>query len=252
VPAAGDIFQVVENDRIARQIAHERAEKKRVAQETVRTLSLDDLYAQIQSGDVKELNLIIKADVQGSLEPIVSSLNDLSSEEVKIRILHQDVGTISESDVMLAAASRALILGFNTRVDPVAARQAEMHGVDIRLYDVIYQLIDDVSKAMTGMLEPVYEERQIGEAEVRAVFKIRGLGKVLGCLVTDGVVRRDAIAKVYRNGKEVHTGTVISLKRYQEDVDEIRAGYECGLAIENLQDPQEGDNLRFFEKVRVR
>jgi len=252
LPAAGDIFQVVENDKVARQIAQERADKLRAAHSDRKSLSLDDLYAQIKAGAVKDLNIIIKADVQGSLEPIVSSLNELSNDEVKIRILHQDVGTISESDVMLAAASRALILGFNTKVDPVAQRQAETNGVDIHVYNVIYQLIDDVAKAMTGMLEPIYEEKKIGEAEVRAIFRIRGQGQVLGCLVRDGVVRRDAIARVFRNGTELHKGTISSLKRYQEDVPEVRMGYECGLAIDGLSHPKEGDIIMIYEMVRVR
>lgn len=252
LPNAGDIFQVVENDRVARQIAQERAEKTRELANRKKTLSLDDLYSQIQSGEVKELNLIIKADVQGSLEPIVSSLNDLSNEEVQIRILHQDVGAITESDVMLAAASRALILGFHTQVDPVARRQAEANGVDIQIYDVIYQLVDDVSKAMKGMLEPIYKEQLIGKASVRAIFRIRGQGQVLGCLVEDGVVRRDAIAKVIRHGNEYHKGRIVSLKRYQEDVPEIRMGYECGLAVEGLKDPKEGDIVEVYEEVRVR
>lgn len=252
IPDAGDIFQVVENNRVARQIAQERAEKVHEIAKPQKTLSLDDLYSQIQSGKVKELNLIIKADVRGSLEPIVSSLNELSNEEVKIRILHQDVGAITESDVMLAAASRALILGFHTKVDPVARRQAEANGVDIQLYDVIYHLIDDVSKAMKGMLEPIYEEQLIGKATVRAIFRIRGQGQVLGCLVEDGVIRRDAIAKVIRHGKEYHKGRIISLKRYQESVPEIRMGYECGLAIEGLKDPKEGDVIEVYETVRIR
>ncbi len=175
IPDAGDIFQVVDNDRLARQIAYEREQKVRVAKEQPnRSLSLDDLYSQIQSGDVKELNLIIKADVQGSLEPIVQSLEDLSSEEVKIRILHQDVGNITESDVMLAAASRALILGFSTRIDPVAQRQADRHGIKIELYTIIYQLVDDVSKAMTGMLEPIYEDRSNRQSRGACYFQNQG------------------------------------------------------------------------------
>ncbi|MCP4167359.1 MAG: translation initiation factor IF-2 [Chloroflexi bacterium] len=253
LPAAGDIFQVVDNDRQARQIAQERSDKQRsMSVQRTTTLSLDDLYSQIQSGNVKDLNLIIKADVQGSLEPIVNSLEDLSNDEVRLRILHQDVGAITESDVMLAAASRALILGFHTRVDPIARRQADSQGVDIQLYDVIYQLVDDVSKALTGMLEPIFEERRIGVAEVRAVFKIRGRGKVLGCLVTDGEIRRDAAAKVIRNGKVIHSGRVSSLRRYQDDVQEIRMGYECGIGVEGFNDPREKDVIEAFEQVRIR
>ncbi len=253
LPAAGDILQVVDNDRQARQIAQERSDRQRsISEKRSTTLSLDDLYSQIQSGAVKDLNLIIKADVQGSLEPIVNSLEDLSNDEVRLRILHQDVGTITESDVMLAAASRALILGFHTRVDPIARRQADSQGVDIQLYDVIYQLVDDVSKALTGLLEPIFEERKIGEAEVRAVFKIRGRGKVLGCLVTDGEFRRDATVKVIRNGKVIHSSRVSSLRRYQDDVQEIRMGYECGIGVEGFNDPREKDVIEAFEQVRTR
>lgn len=253
IPDAGDIFQVVDNDRLARQIAYEREQKVRVAKEQPnRSLSLDDLYSQIQSGDVKELNLIIKADVQGSLEPIVQSLENLSSEEVKIRILHQDVGNITESDVMLAAASRALILGFSTRTDPVAQRQADRHGIKIELYTIIYQLVDDVSKAMTGMLEPIYEDRLIGKVEVRAIFKIKGRGRILGCLVLDGNVRRDAPAKVFRNTIENYAGRITSLKRFQEDVTEVRMGYECGIGIDGFTNAKEGDIIEVYEKVRIR
>jgi len=253
IPDAGDIFQVVDNDRLARQIANEREQKTRAAKaQPARSLTLDDLYSQIQSGDVKELNLIIKADVQGSLEPIVNSLEDLGSDEVKIRILHQDVGNITESDVMLAAASRALILGFSTRVDPVAQRQADRHGIKIELYEVIYQLVDDVSKAMTGMLEPIYEDRLIGKVEVRAIFKIKGRGRILGCLVLDGTIRRDAPAKVFRHTAEHFTGRITSLKRFQEDVTEVRMGYECGIGMDGFTDPKEGDIIEVYEQVRIR
>lgn len=253
VPAPGDIFQVVENDRLARQIASERVQKARaLTHETKPTLSLDDLYRQIQAGDIKELNLIIKVDVQGSLEPIENSLKDLSNDEVKVRILHQDVGAITDSDVMLAAASRALVLGFHTTVDAAAKRNAEQSGVDIRIYNVIYEMIDDISKALKGMLEPVYEDRLIGKAEVRAVFQIKGRGKVLGCLVVDGIVKRDSLARVLRHGKEVHRGKITSLKRYQDDAPEIRAGYECGLSIADFDTPAEGDVVEAIERVRVR
>ncbi len=253
LPEAGDIFQVVESDRLARQISAERKEKARAAAEQQsKALTLEDFYAQMQSGAVKDLNIIVKVDVQGSLEPIVKSLEDLSSDEVGIRILRKAVGNITESDVMLAAASRALIIGFHVKVDSVAKRLAEQHGVDIRVYNVIYHIVEDVSKALQGMLEPVYEERELGRAEVRAVFRIRGRGKVMGCLVTDGVIRRNAEAKVLRNGQEIHRGVISSLKRYQEDTPEVRAGYECGVAIENFSDPQEGDIIVAMEKVRVR
>ncbi len=252
VPAAGDIFQVVENDRLARQISSERALKARASAEPTKMLSLDDLYKQIQSGEIKDLNLIIKADVQGSIEPIENSLKELSNEEVKVRILHKDVGTITESDVMLAAASRAVILGFHTQADGVARRQAELNGVEIHLYDVIYELVDDVSKALKGMLEPIYEDRVIGKAEVRAIFQIKSRGKVLGCLVVDGVVKRDATARVLRNNKEVYRGRIVTLKRYQDDVSEIRMGYECGLSLADFDSAAEGDVVEVLESVRVR
>jgi translation initiation factor IF-2 len=253
LPNAGDIFQVVDNDKLARQIAYKREIKNQIAKEQPATsLSLEDLFSQIQSGNVKELNLIIKADVQGSLEPIVNSLEELGDEEVKIRILHQDVGNITESDIMLASASRALILGFNTRIDPIAQRQADRLAIDIELYTVIYQLVDDVSKALTGMLEPIYENRLIGKAEVRAVFRIKGRGRILGCLVQDGTVRRDAPAKVFRNSAERYAGRISSLKRYQEDVTEVRMGYECGIGIEGFNDPKEGDIIEVYERIRTR
>ena len=253
LPQAGDIFQVVESDRLARQISTERKEKSRAEeQEQTKALTLEDFYAQMQSGAVKDLNLIVKVDVQGSLEPIVKSLEDLSSDEVGIRILRKAVGNVTESDVMLAAASRALIIGFNVKVDPAAKRLAEQQGVDIRLYSVIYHIIEDISKALQGMLEPVYEARELGRAEVRAVFRIRGRGKVMGCLVTDGVIRRGADAIILRNGQEIHRGAISSLKRYQEDVPEVRAGYECGIAVENFTDPKEGDIIVATEQVRVR
>ncbi|NUQ36570.1 MAG: translation initiation factor IF-2, partial [Caldilineales bacterium] len=251
VPDAGDIFQVVENDRIARQISAERSQKEVTAQPAPR-LSLDDLFAQIQSGAVKELNLIIKADVQGSLEPVVNSLRDLDTKEVSVRILHQDVGAVTESDVMLATASHALVLGFNTGVDPIARRQAEQQGVSIQVYDVIYNLVDDVAKALKGILDPIFEERVLGEAEVRAIFRVRGHARVLGCQVRTGDIRRDAIALVLRNHKEIFRGKINSLKRFQEDVTEVRAGFECGIGIDGFNDPMEGDVVRALERVRVR
>jgi translation initiation factor IF-2 len=254
LPEAGDIFQVVESDRLARQISAERKEKAKVSEQAQqpKAVTLEDLYAQIQGGDVKDLNIVVKVDVQGSLDPIVNSLQDLSGEEVQIRILRKAVGDITESDVMLAAASRALIIGFNVNVDPVAKRLAEQHGVDIRVYSVIYHIVEDVSKALQGLLEPIYEERELGRAEVRAIFRIRGKGKVLGCLVTDGVIRRNADAIVLRHGEEHFRGTITSLKRFQEDVTEVRMGYECGLALEGFNDPKEGDIVVAIEKVRVR
>jgi translation initiation factor IF-2 len=215
-------------------------------------VTLEDLYAQIQGGAIKDLNLIVKVDVQGSLDPIINSLEEISDDEVKIRILRKAVGNITESDVMLAAASRALILGFNVKVDPVATRMADQQGVDIRVYSVIYHMVEDVTKALQGLLEPIYEDRELGRAEVRAVFRIRGKGKVLGCMITDGLIRRNADAVVLRNGKEHFRGVITSLKRFQEDVTEVRVGYECGISLDGFNDPQEGDIVVATEKVRVR
>ena len=254
LPAAGDIFQVVESDKLARQISAERKAKAKSAsqEQTSRSVTLEDLYAQIQGGNIKDLNLIVKVDVQGSMDPIINSLEDISDDEVQIRVLRKAVGNITESDVMLASASRALILGFNVNVDPVAKRQSEQLGVDIRVYNVIYHMVDDVTKALQGLLEPIYEDRELGRAEVRAIFRIRGKGKVLGCMVTDGVIRRNADAVVMRQGKELYRGVITGLKRFQEDAPEVRAGYECGISIDGFKEPNEGDIVIATEKVRVR
>jgi len=254
VPPAGAIFQVVENERIARAMAEERAEAKRRAQEErQKRLTLDQMFAKIQAGEVKTLNLIVKADVQGSLEAIVSSLqklNERSEQGVELEILHQGVGNVTESDVMLAAASHAVILGFNVKVDPAARRLAEQEGVDIRLYNVIYHLLEDVEKAMQGLLEPEKKEVVVGRAEVRAVFKVRH-GRVAGCYVTEGVIPRNAFARVWRGDKVVYDGRIASLRRYQEDVNEVREGYECGIRLDGFDDVKEGDIIEAYRVEEV-
>ncbi len=255
VPEAGDIFEVMENERQARLIAAERAEKARLAagQPTrPRFTSLDDLFSRLETGEATELNLILKADVQGSLEPIANSLEKLSSEDLKIRLLHQGTGRISESDVMLAAASDAIIIGFRVEVDEAARRQALQEGVSIRQYDVIYDLIDDVDKALKGKLEPQYEDVVIGHAEVRAVFPIKRRGNVAGCYVTDGEVARNALVRVLRGGAEIFAGRLDSLRRFQEDVSEVKTGFECGIGIAGFDDFQVGDLLEFYRKEQVR
>ena len=254
LPNAGDIFQVVDSDRLARQISDERKTKAKAASQVhqPKAVTLEDLYAQIQGGAIKDLNLIVKVDVQGSMEPIINSLQEISNDEVQIRVLRKAVGNITESDVMLAAASRALILGFNVNADPVATRMADEQGVDIRGYTVIYHMVEDITKALQGLLEPIYEDRELGRAEVRAVFRIRGKGKVLGCMVTDGLLKRNIDAQVLRGGREYFRGTITSLKRFQEDVPEVRVGYECGIALDGFNDPREGDIVVAIEKVRVR
>ena len=253
VPPAGTIFQVVENERVARAMAEERAEaKRRAREEKQKRLTLDQMFAKIQAGEVKTLNLIIKADVQGSLEAIVSSLNKLNEqhEEIELEILHQGVGNISESDVMLAAASQAVILGFNVKVDPAARRLAEQEGVDIRLYNVIYHLLEDVEKAMTGLLEPEKREVLLGRAEVRATFKVRQ-GRVAGCYVTEGTIPRGANVRVWRGDTVVYDGRIASLRRYQEDVNEVREGYECGIRLDGFDDVKEGDIIEAYRVEEV-
>ncbi|HIC90283.1 MAG TPA: translation initiation factor IF-2, partial [Anaerolineae bacterium] len=253
VPQAGDLFEVVADDKTARLIAAKRLEKAKAAaqQASQRTFSLDEILAQFQAGQTKELNLILKADVQGSLEPIVSSLEKLGTDDLKVNILHQGTGNISESDVMLAVASKAIVIGFNVQPDAAARRLAEAEGVDVRTYRVIYQLVDDIDRALKGLLEPEYREKVIGHAEVRAVFRIPRRGKVAGSYVTDGLVTRNALARVLRNGDEVFSGRVGSLKRFQEDVTEVRTGFECGIGLEGFDDFEVGDVIEFYEKELV-
>ncbi|MGD9317139.1 MAG: translation initiation factor IF-2, partial [Anaerolineae bacterium] len=232
VPKAGDFFEVVESEREARALAEEQAERERLAESRptqARPLSLDDIFSRLQAGEAIELNLILKADVDGSMEPIVNSLEMLGTDEHKVNILSQGIGRISESDIMLASASQAIVIGFHVDVDEAARRVAEIEGVDIRLYNIIYKLIEDVDKALKGMLEPVYEKVVIGHAEVRAVFGIRRRGNIAGCYVTDGEVTRNAWVRVYRDDEELFDGQLDSLKRFQEDVTEVRAGFECGV-----------------------
>ncbi len=255
VPRAGDIFQVVESERRARAIAQDRAERQRQAgarPAKIQAMSLNELFSQFQAGQVAELNLIIKADVQGSLEPITTSLEQLATDDLKINILLQGTGDVTESDVMLAAASQAIILGFHVSVDEAARRLANQEGVDIRLYTIIYQLIDDVDRALKGLLEPEYEKVVIGHAEVRAIFRIKRHGNVAGCYVTDGEVARNAWARVLRGGQEVFDGPLSSLKRFQDDVTQVRAGFECGISLAGFDDFQVGDVLEIYREEQVR
>jgi translation initiation factor IF-2 len=252
VPQAGDIFEVVEDEKTAKVLAAQRAEEKRLAAlRPTRVLSLDEVYAQMQAGQVKELNVILKAGIQGALEPIRTSLEKLGDENLRVKIIRQDTGAITESDIMLAVASKAIVIGFNVRQDQAAQLMAEAEGVDVRCYDVIYQLQDDIEKALKGLLEPKYEEVVIGQAEVRAIFDIPRRGKVAGLYVQEGRVTRDALARVLRGGQEVSDSRVSSLKRFTEDVREVMAGFECGLGLEGFGDFQEGDTIEFYKKERV-
>jgi translation initiation factor IF-2 len=252
VPEAGDVFTVVGDDKTARALAAEKAEEREAEEHgPVRALSLEDIYAQMQAGEVKELNVILKADVQGALEPVINSLDDLGDEDLKVKIIHEGIGNITESDVSLAIASQAIVIGFNVQAEPAARSMAETEGIEIRRYQIIYKLIEDIDKALKGLLEPVYEDVVLGHAEVRATFRVSKLGRVAGVYVDDGSVQRDARVKVLRNGEQVHEGGIVSLKRFTEDVDEVAAGMECGVGVENFTTFEEGDVLEVYRRERV-
>jgi translation initiation factor IF-2 len=209
---------------------------------------LEELFSRVHSGEEKELRLIIKADVQGSLEPIMNSLNDLASKEISINILHAETGNISENDVMLASASKAIIVGFNVTADSAAKRMAEGEGVSIRMYKIIYRLIEDVEKALKGMLEPEYVEVIIGKADVLAIFKIQKIGAIAGCKITAGEFKRNAKARVVRNEEVIHEGEISSLKHEKDDVREVRTGFECGIGLKGFSDFEVGDTILCFTK----
>jgi translation initiation factor IF-2 len=251
VPNAGDRFEVVKDDKTARQIALGRAAKRQQAVGPVPEVTLESLFAQLQAGATKDLNVILKADVQGSIEPIVNSIEDLSTDTVKVNVLHKGTGNITESDIMLAIASRAIVIGFNVVADTAARRQVESEGIEIRLYNIIYKIIDDVRKALTGMLEPTYEDVVTGHADVRAVFQISRVGQVAGCYITDGVIERNARARVLRGEEEIFDGDLASLKRFQEDVPEVRTGFECGIALDGFAGFVEGDVIEGYKRQRV-
>ena len=257
VPLAGDSFEVVKNEKTARQMIAERQEAAvEAAGDGARgAVSLEDIYAQFNAGKAKELNLIVKVDVQGSLQPVMDSLSAIEEnnpEGIKLRVLSSGVGNISESDVMLASASGAIILGFHVEVDSAAKRHAESMNVEIRLYTVIYKLLEDVELALNGMLEPVYADRTIGTAEVRQVFHIPRIGTIAGCMVREGEIKRNAKARVKRGGQVVAENVnVASLKRVAEDVREVRAGFECGIGLSNFDEFQVGDQIECFVTERV-
>jgi len=252
VPTAGDTFQVVEDERTARSIAAKRADKRaEAAAYPAQRLSLEEIYARFQAGEVIELNVVLKADVQGSLEPIVDSLQKLGNQDLQIKILRQDTGNINESDVMLALASQAIIIGFNVTADTAARKAADAEGIDIRLYSIIYKLIEDMDKALKGLLEPEYQDVTIGRAQVRAVFSLSRQGKVAGLYVTDGLVARNAQVRVHRGEQALFEGPVASLKRFTEDVREVKAGFECGVSLVGFNDFEEGDVLEFYRKEQV-
>lgn len=243
VPAAGDLFEVVDSEREARTIVATRAEAVKTQAQTKKKVSLEDLFASVQSGEARELNLIVKADVQGSLDPIVSELNKLGEGEIGIKILYSETGNIGENDVMLASASHAIIIGFNVQADVSARRVAEKEGVDIRLYEIIYRMTEDIEKALKGMLEPEIKEKITGRAQVLAVFAASKFGKVAGCRVTDGELRRNAKVRLFRGTDLIYEGDMGSLRIGKEDVREVKQGYECGVGFKNFNDIQVGDQI---------
>ena len=253
VPNAGEIIMAMDTDKEARNVAETFISegKKKLLDDTKHKVSLDALFEQIQAGNVKELNLIVKADVQGSVEAVKQSLVKLSNDEVVVKVIHGGVGNINESDVVLASASNAIIIGFNVKPDNQARIVAEREKVDMRLYTVIYNAIEDVEAALKGMLEPIYEEKVIGQVEIRQIFKASGIGNIAGCLVTEGRVTRDSKVRLTRDKEQIYEGPLASLKHFKDEVKEVKAGTECGIVLENFNDIQEGDKLEAYIMVEV-
>jgi len=253
VPMAGDAFIVVQDEKTAKQVIEHRKERTKKQEISRRGVtSLDDLFRKIQEGEAKELNIVLKADVQGSLEAISETLLKLSTDQVKLKIIHSAVGAVTESDVMLASASGAIVIGFGVRANPRVTEIAEKENVDIRYYDVIYSLTNDIRLAMTGLLEPTYTELTIGHANIKEVFRIPKVGAIAGCYVTDGHVERNAKARLLRDDMVVFDGKIISLKRFKEDAREVQSGYECGIGLENFQDLKPGDVVEVYKLEEVR
>lgn len=253
VPNAGEIFMAMPNDKEARNFAQTfiSQNREKLLDDTKQRMSLDDLFLQIQAGNVKELNLIVKADVQGSVEAVKQSLEKLSNEEVVVKVIHGGVGAINESDVILASASNAIIIGFNVRPDTTAKGIADREGVDLRLYRVIYNAIEDVEAAMKGLLDPVFEEKVLGHAEVRQTFKASGVGTIAGSYVLDGMFERGCQVRLTRDNVVIFDGALASLKRFKDDVKEVKAGYECGLVLEKFNDIKEGDLFEAYKMVEI-
>jgi len=257
LPQAGDSFEKVKSDKIGRQITSERKETASAIKAGIvrPAMSLEDIFAAVASGERKELTLVLKVDVQGSLQPIVAHLEELSgknSEGIKVRLLQAEVGNITESDVMLASASGSIVIGFTVDIDGSAQRLAESYGVDIRQYNVIYKLFEDIELALQGMLEPVYADKTIGTAEVRQIFKIAKFGEIAGCYVREGEIRRNAKVRIKRGSQIVGENlTVANLKRMQDDAREVRQGFECGISLNNFNSYRNGDLLEFYVSERV-
>ncbi len=253
VPGAGDIFYAVDDERMARTLVEQRKDKeKEERNKRFHKVTLDNLFDSIQEGQIKELGIIVKADVQGSVEAVTSSLEKLTCDEVRVRVIHGAVGAISESDVMLASASHAIIVGFNVRPERAAAESAQIQGVDIRMYRIIYDCIEEMEQAMKGMLAPKYKEVVLGHAEVRTTFRVSGVGTIAGCYVQDGKIQRSAQLRVLRDNVVIHEGMLASLKRFKDDVKEVMSGYECGCGVENFNDIKDGDVFEAFVMEEVK
>ena len=253
-PSAGELGRVVENDKQARHLAGLRSQRLRseqFARRATKGVSLEDLFTRIAEGGVQDLNMVVKADVQGSIEAVIGELGKIRHPEVRVNVIHTGIGGITESDVMLASASNAIVVGFTVRPNAEARLLAEREGVDVRTYRVIYQLTEDIEQALVGMLSPERVEETIGEAEVRALFRASRIGVIAGCYVTNGTIRRNAQVRVVRDGTVVIETTVASLKRFKDDVREVQTGFECGISLEGFNDVKEGDVLEFFETREI-
>jgi len=247
VPLAGDQFMVFEDEKSARQVGEARAQKKLDEQRSEGSkLSLDDLFEQIKQGEIKDINLIVKADVQGSVEALAAALQKIDVEGVRVKIIHTGVGAITESDIILAAASNAIVIGFNVRPDAGAKKTADVEEVDIRLHRIIYKVIEEIESAMKGMLDPEFEEKIIGQVEVRTTFKVSKIGTIAGCYVTEGKITRDSGIRLIRDGIVIFEGEIDTLKRFKDDVKEVARNYECGITIKNYNDVKEGDVIEAY------
>ena len=253
VPCAGDVFNAVADERMARELVEERKQnKKNETLGVAKKVSLEDLFAQIDAGEIKDLNIIVKADVHGSAEAVKTSLEKLSNDEVRVRVIHSGVGAINESDVMLAATSGAIIVGFNVRPDNAARENAARNNVDIRMYRVIYDCINEIEAAMKGMLAPQFKEVIVGHAEVRQVYKVSKVGTVCGCYVVDGKIVRNCKVRVNRDNIVIHEGDLASLRRFKDDVKEVAQGYECGMQVDKFNDIKEGDIIECFVMEEIK
>lgn len=254
VPEAGDTVVVVSDERTARSMAEQEANRRQESamQPAKAAVSLEDISGQIATGQTKELNVILKTDVQGSIDPLRASIERLSTDEVKVRIIHEGTGNVTESDILLAAASNAIVVGFNVRMEPSAVRRQEAEGIDVRLYSVIYNLVEDIQQALAGMLEPVYRDVLEGRAEVRQIFKIGRTDVIAGSMVLEGKVTRGAMAKVLRDGEVLHESRIATLRRFKDDVREVATGFECGITIDGFNGIQVGDIIESYGKERVR